>query len=160
MYAALPQFRPDVWYPMAGLGMLSMFCFTIFAVSIWAKINGWITFVLGVLGAAAAMTSGMYATRSTWLYDVLNLAAHWHPVVAFFLAFAGLGLAFYLPIAAIPDKFAPAVSLSAGLAVGAFLLPSLALTGMPERGEVWTTARQVIDDTGDQLVTETAGWFW
>ena len=159
-YSALPQFRPDVWYPLAGFGMLSMFFFTIFGVSVWAKVNGWLSFALGVIGTAFALTAGMYATRSTWIYDLLHLAAQWHPVVAFLLAFVGLGLLCYLVVGAIPERFAPAVSLTAGLAAGAFLLPSVALTAMPDRGEVWVTARQVIDDTGDQLVDETAGWFW
>lgn len=160
MYAAVPQFRPEIWYPLAGFGMLAFFCFTIFAISVWSKINGWITFALGVAGAAFALTSGMYASRSTWIADVLQWAAGWSPVVAFVLAFLALGLLCYVAVAAIPDRFAPAVSLTAGLALGAFLLPSLSLAAIPDRGTVWVNARQTIDDTGSNLVEQTQGWFW
>jgi hypothetical protein len=160
LYAAVPKFRPEVWYPLAGFGMLSFFCFGIFAVSIWAKINGWLTFALGVAGAGFALTSGMYASRNTWIAGVLKWAADWSPVVAFVLAFVALGLLCYVAVAAIPDRFAPAVSLTAGLAAGAFLLPSLSLAAMPDQGTVWVNARQMIDDTGAQLVEQTNGWFW
>ena len=160
MYAALPQFRPEIWYPLAGFAMLSFFCFTIFAITIWAKINGWLSFALGVAGAGFALTSGMYASRNTWIAGVLGWAADWSPVVAFVLAFVGLGLLCYVAVAAIPEKFAPAVTLTAGLAAGAFLLPSLSLAAMPSQGSVWVNARQAIDNTGDQLVQQTDGWFW
>jgi len=160
MHAVLPTFRPDVWYPLAGFGMLSLFCFTIFAISVWAKINGWISFALGVIGAGLALTAGMYATRGTFIIGGFKLAARWSPWVAFLLAFAGLALLCYLAVAAIPDNFAPAVALTAGLAAGAFLLPSLTLAAMPTRGEAWVFARQTVNDTGQQLVDLTAGWFW
>lgn len=158
--AKLPEFRPNIWYPLAGFGMFSFFCFTIFAVTVWAKINNYLTYALALFGAGFALTSGMYAARGTWIAGVLNWAAKWHPVVAFALAFVALGLLAYVIIAAIPDRLAPAVSLTAALALGAFLLPSLSLAAIPHQGTVWVNARQAIDDTGDQLVEQTDGWFW
>jgi hypothetical protein len=152
--------RQEVWYPLGGLLVLSAACFTLFVFSVHAKWDGWISWATGVVGSGLALGAGNYAARDTWLGDIAGWLVSLHAVVALALSLWFLWQGIKIVIGAIPDQWAGGVSMAAGLAVGAFFMPTIASEAMPSHGAVWVQTRAAVDGASGAVANLTGGWFW
>ncbi len=155
------NFRPEIWWPVGGLCLVAVLCFSFYAgLKIHKNVDGWVTWAIALFACACTLAAGMYLTRDTWVFNLVDGLADIHPAMAWVLAMVALGIAGAAPAAAVPDKWSTAVSLSGAIAMALLLLPSLTLAALPDRGSVWLATKEVVNDVGGAMVTATEGKFW
>lgn len=151
--------RTEVWYPLAGLAMLSILAVVTTAALKFPfkKAQPWINWGGNFIACGLALAAGVYVTRDTWIEDLFEAIAGIHPAALLVMGLAFVALVWYVVLAAVPDEWS-SIAMSGGLIVAAFFAPVMGETAVPP-GDVGDNIQAIVDDAGTAAVGFTDGWF-
>jgi hypothetical protein len=151
--------RTEIWYPLVMFGLLAWLVLGLQAALTipLGSANEWLNWGFGVGAVLLSLTSGVYATRNTWIEDLFKGFIGLNPVVALIVGGGFIWGVWKLALAVAPDKFA-AVTVGVGFIVLAWWLPMIMENAIPP-GDFADAMSTGVGAVSDWTVGRTQGWF-
>ena len=148
------------WWYVGGLGLfgiLALLLATYVTIPI-PGVQAWWAWGMGALAAMFTITSGAWLTRDTLPFRFAGWLIHMHPAIAVAIGVASFaGLVIFI-LAVLPHVVSPRIAVTTGVAVMAFMLPTVVVQTHPP-GKVGHLVTNAVFGVSGQVDRVTAGWF-